>query len=50
MRPVSGLLDLVGSSEDWVVASGHLALITLTGLFFLRRPRSALHALAAAPG
>jgi hypothetical protein len=34
------------------VAFGHLALITLTGLFFLRRlgARSALQTLAATPG
>src|SRR6266849_812193 len=31
------VLDLVGSSQGWGVAFGHLALITLTGLFFLRR-------------
>jgi hypothetical protein len=31
------VLDLVGSFQGWGVAFGHLALITLTGLFFLRR-------------
>jgi len=46
------VLDLVGSSQGWGVAFGHLALITLTGLFFLRRlgARSALQTLAATPG
>ena len=37
------VLDLVGSSQGWGVAFGHLALITLTGLFFCaasaREPR-----------
>jgi predicted MFS family arabinose efflux permease len=49
---VGFLLDLVGSSQGWGVAFGHLALITLTGLFFLRRlgARSALQTLAATPG
>ena len=49
---VGFLLDLVGSSQGWGVAFGHLALITLTGLFFLRRlgARSALQTLAAMPG
>jgi hypothetical protein len=31
------VLDFVGGSQSWGVAFGHLALITLTGLFFLRR-------------
>jgi MFS family permease len=46
------VLDLVGSSQGWGVAFGHLALITLTGLFFLRRlgARSALQTLAATSG
>jgi MFS family permease len=46
------VLDLVGSSHGWGVAFGHLALITLTGLFFVRRlgARSALQTLAATPG
>jgi MFS family permease len=46
------VLDRVGSSQGWGVAFGHLALITLTGLFFLRRfgARSALQTLAATPG
>jgi hypothetical protein len=48
----NGLLDSVGSSKVWGVAFGHLALITLTGLFFLRRlgARSALQTLAATSG
>jgi MFS-type transporter involved in bile tolerance (Atg22 family) len=46
------VLDSVGSSKVWGVAFGHLALITLTGLFFLRRlgARSALQTLAATSG
>jgi len=52
--PLAGglVLDLVGSSQGWGVAFGHLALITLTGLFFLRRlgARSALQTLAATSG
>jgi MFS family permease len=46
------VLDLVGSSQGWGVAFGHLALVTLTGMFFLRRlgTRSALQPLAATPG
>jgi MFS family permease len=46
------VIDWVGSSQGWGVAFGHLALITLTGLFLLRRlgARSALQTLAATPG
>src|SRR6185503_16619834 len=46
------VLDLVGGPQGWGLAFGHLALITLTGLFFLRRlgARSALQTLAATPG
>jgi MFS family permease len=42
------VLDFVGSPQSWGLAFGHLALITLTGLFVLRRlgARSAPHALA----
>ncbi len=44
-------LDLVGSSPGWGVAFGHLAPITLTGLFLLRRlgAQRALPALATTP-
>jgi MFS family permease len=31
------VLDWAGNSDGWGLAFGHLALITLTGLFFLRR-------------
>ena len=46
------VLDCVDGAQGWGVAFGHLALITLTGLFFLRRlgARSALQTLAATPG
>ena len=46
------VLDWVDGAQGWGVAFGHLALITLTGLFFLRRlgARSALQTLAATSG
>jgi hypothetical protein len=46
------MLDLVGSSQGWGVAFGHLALNTLTGLFFSRHlgARSALQTLAPTSG
>jgi predicted MFS family arabinose efflux permease len=46
------VLDLIGGAQGWGLAFGHLALITLTGLFFLRRlgARNALQTLAATSG
>jgi hypothetical protein len=46
------VLDLLGSSQGWGVGFGHLALITLTGLFFMHRlgARTALQTLAATSG
>src|SRR5258705_10052815 len=46
------VLDWVDGAQGWGVAFGHLALITLTGLFFLRRlgARSAPQTLAATSG
>jgi MFS family permease len=43
------VLDWAGSTDDWGLAFGHLALITLTGLFFLRRlgARSAMQTVVA---
>jgi MFS-type transporter involved in bile tolerance (Atg22 family) len=46
---VGVVLDWTGSAQGWGLAFGHLALITLTGLFFLRRfgARSAVPTVAA---
>jgi hypothetical protein len=46
------VLDWVDGAQGWGVAFGHLALITLTGLFFPRRlgARSAPQTLAATSG
>jgi len=43
------VLDWTGSAQGWGLAFGHLALITLTGLFVLRRlgARSAMQTVAA---
>jgi hypothetical protein len=43
------VLDWVGSAQDWGLAFGHLALITLTGLVILRRlgARTAVQSVAA---
>jgi MFS family permease len=43
------VLDWTGSAQGWGLAFGHLALITLTGLFVLRRlgARSAMQTMAA---
>ena len=46
------VLDWAGSADGWGLAFGHLALITLTGLFLLRRlgAGSQLQTVAAASG
>ena len=43
------VLDWTGSAQGWGLAFGHLALITLAGLFLLRRlgARSAAQTVAA---
>jgi hypothetical protein len=43
------VLDWMGGAQGWDLAFGHLALITLTGLFVLRRlgARSAMQTVAA---